>query len=153
MKIYFVCTGNACRSPLAEAILRKKLQDRQIEVDVASAGTLDWGANPRDELYVSLGAEKGYTLEGLSRYIGDKNVNKELDEADLILVFEREHRDKLTRFLKYERWERIRLFMDYCFGEKVELDDPSVGTEADYRFAFAKIEEGCEMMADRLMNR
>ena len=41
MNVFFVCTGNACRSPLAACILKKKLEDRGIEASVASAGTLD----------------------------------------------------------------------------------------------------------------
>ena len=62
MNVFFVCTGNACRSPLAACILKKKLEDRGIEASVASAGTLDWGRNPRDEFYVKLSKEKGYTF-------------------------------------------------------------------------------------------
>lgn len=150
MNVFFVCTGNACRSPLAACILKKKLKDRGIEASVASAGTLDWGRNPRDEFYVKLSKEKGYTLDGESRFIGDIEACREMDNADLVFIFEEQHRIKVERFLKYVNWDRITLFMDYCYGEKKDLDDPNNGTDALYRNVFDIIEKGCDIILDRI---
>ena len=47
--IAFVCTGNACRSPFAECVMRRMLEESGMSgVNVCSMGTLDWGKNPRD---------------------------------------------------------------------------------------------------------
>ena len=47
--ICFVCTGNACRSPFAECVLKSMLEQEGMDnVEVFSRGTLDWGENPRD---------------------------------------------------------------------------------------------------------
>lgn len=131
----------------------KKLQDKGIETDVASAGTLDRRRNPRDEFYVKLGAEKGYSLEGVSKFVGDMDVTKDIDESYIVFIFEEYHRMKVERFLKYHNWNRIMLFMDYCFGLKEDLDDPNYGPEALYRKVFDKIEEGCEIIASRIQQQ
>lgn len=129
---------------------KKKLEDRGIEASVASAGTLDWGRNPRDEFYVKLSKEKGYTLDGESRFIGDIEACREMDNADLVFIFEEQHRIKVERFLKYVNWDRITLFMEYCYGEKKDLDDPNNGTDALYRNVFDIIEKGCDIILDRI---
>lgn len=49
--IYFVCTGNACRSPLAECILKQLLKQTGLTINVSSAGTLNWGKQPSRSYY------------------------------------------------------------------------------------------------------
>ena len=66
-KICFVCTGNACRSPFAECVMRKLLKDAGIDgIEVYSLGTLDWGENPRDADMVEVAKEMGYNLTGIT---------------------------------------------------------------------------------------
>lgn len=66
--IVFVCTGNACRSPFAETVLKQMLKEANINnVDVWSCGTLDWGSNPRDAQMVLTAKELGYTMEGTTQ--------------------------------------------------------------------------------------
>lgn len=58
-----ICTGNACRSPFAETVMRKLLKDFSIEnIEVSSMGTLDWGENPRDTIMVDVAREMGYEI-------------------------------------------------------------------------------------------
>ena len=59
MHILFICTGNACRSAAAESVLRQQLFAAGVEdVTVASAGTLEWGSNPRDAVMTRIAAEQ-----------------------------------------------------------------------------------------------
>ena len=68
MHILFICTGNACRSALAESVLRKQLSEAGVDdVIVGSAGTLEWGSNPRDAVMTRIAAEHGYTIEGTTQ--------------------------------------------------------------------------------------
>lgn len=62
--ICFVCTGNACRSPFAECVLKSMLEQEEMDnIEVFSRGTLDWGENPRDANMVRIASELGYDLK------------------------------------------------------------------------------------------
>lgn len=82
-RILLICTGNACRSAAAECVLKQKLEQRGITgFEVESAGTLDWGENPRDEVMVRIASEHGYHLDGVTRCMTEKMLN----EADRVIL-------------------------------------------------------------------
>lgn len=65
--ICFVCTGNACRSPFAECVLKSMLKQEGMDnIEVFSRGTLDWGENPRDANMARIARELGYDLKGMT---------------------------------------------------------------------------------------
>ena len=150
MHILFICTGNACRSALAESVLRKQLSEAGVDdVTVASAGTLDWGSNPRDAVMTRIAAEHGYTMEGTTQYM----TREMLNAADLILVMTPSHREEVTRLLDYSHWSRVHLFMDYCFGKEAPLIDPTYCPEVIYREVFIAIERGCRVIVEKIIER
>ncbi|MCJ7631366.1 protein tyrosine phosphatase, partial [Candidatus Bathyarchaeota archaeon] len=88
-KILFICTGNAFRGPVAEALL-KKLRP---EISADSAGT-------RPSLQISEAAHKclaGETAEGFLKDIPEGLNNKQLNEYSLIIVMEPQHKDAILR--------------------------------------------------------
>lgn len=150
MHILFICTGNACRSAAAESVLRKQLSDAGIEdVTVSSAGTLEWGTNPRDAVMTRIAAEHGYMMEGTTSCM----TREMLNAADLILVMTPEHRHEVTRMLDYNRWSRVHLFMDYCFGKDGALIDPTYCSEVIYREVFTAIEMGCRVIVEKIIEQ
>lgn len=140
MKIIFVCTGNACRSASAEVVLKKMIEDNGIaDVEVASCGTNVHGYLKRDDVMCRIAAEHGYAMGGKAI----QGTEELLNTADLIIVMTQYHHDQVTGILKYDNWDRIHLFNDYCFGEKTGLCDPHCLTEHVYRTCFDTIERGC----------
>ena len=90
--VLFVCTGNICRSPLAESLLERALKDRGLEVQVTSAGTGAWDGAPASEGAYLVGLERGLDLSGHRARL----LTRELVEvADLILTMARHHRARV----------------------------------------------------------
>ena len=147
MKICFICTGNACRSPFAEEVTRKLINDEGIAgIEVYSLGTLDWGKNPRDEGMRRTAEELGYELSGETTYM----THEALMQADRIIVFENVHRDEVTRYLAYPRWDRIILFDKIAFGKETEVQDPHCQSAATYMNVARHIESGCKAIVEQL---
>ena len=141
-KICFVCTGNACRSPFAECVMRKLLKDAGIDgIEVYSLGTLDWGENPRDADMVEVAKEMGYNLTGITTPM----TRDKLLAADMIIVF-----DAITRELDYSHWDRIVLFNRVAFDEPGDVEDPHYQTRAVYQRVAQHIECGCRMLIEKL---
>jgi protein-tyrosine phosphatase len=82
-----VCTGNICRSPMGEALLRARLAERGVAAQVHSAGTLAWGGPATGSAVLTM-REHGLEIEGhLSRPLTDELVQ----HADLVLGMTRDH--------------------------------------------------------------
>lgn len=147
MKILFVCTGNASRSAAAEAILKKLVADYNIEgIEVYSCGTGVPEGLDREEIMCRIAAEHGYEMGGKAVPMNEDLLNS----ADLIIVMTTHHREKVTRSLQYDHWNRIARFNDFCFGEPSDLPDPHFQTEYVYRTCFDRIEAGCKEIVNKL---
>lgn len=147
MKILFICTGNACRSALAEVILMKLLSDNGIHgVEVASCGTKIYGDLDRDETMCRIAAEHGYEMGGKAVAITEEVLNS----AEKIIVMAEHHRNEVTQLLTYSHWDRIVRFNDYCFDGQSDLPDPHYQSEHIYRICFDTIERGCQKIICKL---
>lgn len=145
-KVCFVCSGNACRSPFAECVMRKLLDAAgQNDIEVFSVGTQDWGFNPRDATMVAVAKEMGYELGGRTAVM----TRERLMAADAIIVFDARHRDAVTRVLDYSNWSRIVTFDRVAFDEDRNVEDPSYQPEAVYRRVAQHIEAGCKQMVEK----
>jgi protein-tyrosine phosphatase len=94
VRVLLVCTGNVCRSPMAEGLLRKLLRDNGQHggVVVESAGTYAVTGAPASSDGIDVAAEMGVDLRGhIARAISGRLVGR----ADLILAMEPEHEDRL----------------------------------------------------------
>lgn len=149
-KICFVCTGNACRSPFAECVMKKQLADAGIYgFEVYSLGTLNWGENPRDATMVAVAKELGYELGGTTMVM----THERLMEADVIIVFDEHHRNAITRVLDYSHWDRIVLFNKIAFDEDGNVADPHFQTETVYRNVAEHIEKGCRRLVEKFKHQ
>ena len=147
MKILFVCTANICRSALAEVMLKKMLQEKDLnDIEVESAGVQNYEGAPRDYMMSSYAYKAGYELSGTAHYVTQAMA----DSADLIICMEHSHVVQIQRLLSFERWSRIYNFNEICFGEQTGLIDPTGNTGYMYHYVFGKIQNGCEILAWKL---
>lgn len=138
--VCFVCSGNACRSPFAETVMKTLLADEPaLDINVFSRGTIDWGKNSRDPEMMATAKAMGYEMEGETTCM----TYEDLQAADIIIVFSQEHRNKVTRVLDYAHWDRIVLFDAISFGLNTEVEDPNYQSEAVYCRVAKHIEDGC----------
>jgi protein-tyrosine-phosphatase len=86
--ILVVCTGNTCRSPMAEALLRHHLGAVGHDIEVASAGTLGWGSKPATPHAVEVLAERGVEL---AAHTSRRLTRAMVDDAEIVLAMTRTH--------------------------------------------------------------
>jgi len=111
MRILFVCLGNICRSPTAEAVVRalaaREAPELGLEVD--SAGTAGYHVGePPDPRMRAAAARRGYDLETLRARIVEPG---DFERFDLILAMDRENLAVLHRRMPEQARERVRLFL------------------------------------------
>ncbi len=143
-RILFVCSGNTCRSPMAEVIQRSKIPgDIRGRVMVSSAGTIARDGMPASQLAREVVAEMGLDLSNhRSAYL-----NKDLvDDSDLIVVMTRDHRDHILG-MRAESLSRIIILgeLDPERGE-ADIRDP-IGRD---RETYRRVRDEIDSLTDRL---
>ncbi len=146
-QVLLVCTGNICRSPLGEALLRRTLKERGIEgIDVASAGTGAWDGAPASEGAYLVGLERGLDLSGHRARLLTREL---VEEADLILTMARHHRARVDE-LGGEG--RVFVLGEYAGRDvdEAEVSDPFGGDLEVYRHTCVELEALVGNTAERL---
>ena len=146
-RILLVCTGNICRSPLAEALLRRALEERSVAgVSVTSAGTGAWDGAPASEGAYLVGLERGLDLSGHRARLLTREL---VEEADLILTMARHHRARVDE-LGGEG--RVFVLGEYGGreGDEAEVSDPFGGDLDVYRDTCAELEALVTAVVERL---
>jgi protein-tyrosine-phosphatase len=87
--ILVICTGNTCRSPMAEALLRHHLAVAEHDIEVASAGTLGWNGKPMTPHVRTVLEERGVMT--LDDHVSRKLHREMLEDADLVVAMTRTH--------------------------------------------------------------
>jgi protein-tyrosine phosphatase len=90
VRLLFVCMGNICRSPTAEAVMRHLVAEEGLEDEIVidSAGTGPWHAgNPPDERSSAAAKARGITMEGVARQVGPRDF----ETYDLLLAADAEN--------------------------------------------------------------
>jgi protein-tyrosine phosphatase len=154
LRILIVCTGNICRSPTAEAVLRRGIEDRGLaeRIEVDSCGTHGYhvGEAP-DPRAVRLAASRGYDMR---RLVARQLAALDFERFDLLLAMDRSHQRTLLRLCPPERGERVRLFLAPAAEDlgTDEVPDPYYGGAEAFEQAFDLIEIGARALLDSLQD-
>lgn len=152
MRILFVCSGNICRSPMAEALFVHMARERGVldRFEVDSVGLHGYhegeAADPRTR---RLGARHGVEVTSIAREIRPRDM----EDADLILAMDRGHERELIRRGPEHR-HKIRLMRSYDpQGGDPDVADPYYGGMEGFERMYEVLHTCCGRLLDALLER
>ena len=151
VRLLFICMGNICRSPTAEAVMRVHVEKAGLEgqIEIDSAGTHRYNlGNPPDVRAQKAGARRGYDLSRLrARLVSETDFVR----FDLILAMDRDNLEILQRACPPEHRHKLGLFLDYAQGfAETEVPDPYYGSDAGFDYVLDLIEDAARGLLQSL---
>ncbi|MSO71532.1 MAG: low molecular weight phosphotyrosine protein phosphatase [Alphaproteobacteria bacterium] len=154
IKVLMVCTGNICRSPTAEGVLRARLLAAGLDrrVMVASAGTHDYHiGEAADARTIAAAARRGIDL---SAHVARQVTGADCIEFDFVLALDRGHLQDLKARRPAKAKVELALLMDYAPGHPLrEVPDPYFSDRVAFEQVLDLSEAACAGLLNRLAAR
>jgi protein-tyrosine phosphatase len=154
VRLLFVCMGNICRSPTAEAVMRDLVRREGLEAAVAidSAGTGDWHAGePPDARSTEAARARGIVMDGAARQVRDADF----DDYDLLLAADRHNLAALRGLAPdAEARAKVRLLREFdpaaVAAGDLDVPDPYYGGDDGFEHVLDLVEAACRGLLDEL---
>ena len=149
-RILMVCLGNICRSPLAEGILKSKVDSNLVLVDSAGTAGYHIGNRP-DPRSISVAQKYGIDISDQQCRIFTK---RDFYEFDLIYAMDRNNfQDIVSMADEAEHQNKVKLLLEEVDLEYREVPDPYYGGEQGFEMVFEMISAACDAIAERISHR
>lgn len=144
--VAFICLGNICRSPMAEAIMRQRLKDRGItDIDVTSRGTGDWNlGQPPHQGTQKILKTHGIPFDGI---ISELFTTE--DRFDYIIAMDQSNVDNIKRINPNLTGQLFKLL---DFSEMTETDVPDPYYTNNFEGVYDMIQSSCDRLIDYIVN-
>ncbi|MBS1868820.1 MAG: low molecular weight phosphotyrosine protein phosphatase [Actinobacteria bacterium] len=153
-RLLFVCLGNICRSPTAEAVMARLVADARLEhaIEVDSAGTGAWHVgSPPDERATAAAAARGVAMRGTARQVR----REDFDAFDLLVAMDDEnHRNLRALAPDAEAAAKVRLLREFdpaaAGAGSLDVPDPYYGGADGFDRVLDLVEAACAGLLDEL---
>jgi len=150
MKILMVCLGNICRSPLADALLRKKVAEIGLDIEIDSAGTSDYhiGGEP-DKRTQENALNHGLDMSFLR---ARQFTKKDFDTFDLIYVMDKSNEcNVLSLTADSGQKEKVKLILDLLDDTQYkEVPDPYFGGEQGFETVYNLLDQATDKILEEI---
>jgi len=149
-KVLFVCLGNICRSPMAEAVFRQKLKEAGLEMSVDSCGTAAYhiGENP-DPRTVKIVSQNNVPIDHVVRRLSSDDFY----QFDYILAMDRSNLSDINYQRPQDSKSKIGLMRDFDpQPENGEVPDPYYGGSNGFKKVFDIIDRSAEALLEYIIN-
>ena len=150
MKVLMVCLGNICRSPLAEGILEKKINENGLDVSVDSAATSDYHVGDKpDPRSISKAAEYGIDITAQR---GRQIQKSDFQEFDRIFVMDTSNYSNTVALTnKIEEIDKVEMILNLITpSSNQSVPDPYFGGEDGFENAYRLLEAACDVIIKQL---
>jgi protein-tyrosine phosphatase len=147
--ILFICMGNICRSPSAEAVFRHKATEQGLVLEIDSAGTIGSHAREKpDHRAQKVGVDRGYSFDNIK---ARKVTVDDFSKFDLILAMDKHNVKELKKVAPEHLHEKIQLFLEYANNfDECEVPDPYYGGARGFKFVLDLVEDASDGLLKQL---
>ena len=149
VSVLFVCLGNICRSPLAEAAFRREAERLGLDAKAASAGTGDWHVGKRAHSRAIAAAARNAV--DISSHRARQVALRDFRDFDHIVAMDGENLRNLRRLQPPDATATLSLLFDHVEGREGEaVADPYYGEAGHFEVTWRDVEQGARALARKL---
>jgi len=148
VRVLMVCLGNICRSPLAEGILKLKVDSQKYFIDSAGTGSYHLGSPP-DKRSIAVARKNNLDISyQRCRQFGVSDF----DEFDIIYVMDNSNKRDVLALARDENDKaKVKMILNEIFpNENVDVPDPYLGGDQGFEKVYKLLEEACSIIAQKL---